>query len=366
MPMQANTGWRSLAPAGRPIVSDIRETSKEDLFRIARSASEAMELKPASRHILDHIVGCYGGEQIKGLYLVWPSNEFLMERTGLSERAVRYAVRQLIESGILGAKDSANGKRFAIRSKSGQIVDAYGFDLGPMIERAADFQGIVSALKDERRQRRNAFDEITICRRQILEALRFLEAKDGTPVAEEMQRLQEITPRRDSKAMPDTVLGMWRSLKDHTLSVYNTACGGNNDRHIKDNNDAPNQSCSNGFREYHGAEVEIRLSDLSEACPDALAYIGEKGGLSDLVRSAAELRGGFGVHQSAWAEALDLLGRVAGTAFFVTLQIYENDQRGKAQIKNFGGYFRSTVRKIAAGQISLAQEVSALRYRRRN
>lgn len=363
MQLQTNTGWRRLAPTeGRPAPSD-RETTKEELFRVARLAVEALSLRPAARHVLDHIIGCFGGELIAGRYLVWPSNEFLMERTGLSERAVRYALRELLVNGILGAKDSANGKRFAIRSKAGQIVDAFGFDLGPLLERTREFTRKVEELKQERRQRRSAFDLITICRRQILEMLRFLDAEVSTSLLAEVERIGDLTPRRDSKMPVDGALNLWISLKDHVEQIYNAACGGKDRRHIEDNNDAPDQSCSNGFRNNGGRAVEFRISDLYDACPDALSYAGEG---SDLLAAAASLRGGFGVHQSAWSEAVDTFGRAAAPVFFVALQIYENDQRAKATIKNFGGYFRAMVRKIATGELQLAHEIATLKYRRRN
>lgn len=341
------------------------EATKDDLFHASRLAGVALGLDQKARHVLDHLVGCYGGEQIKSMFLVWPANEFLMERTGLSERAVRYAVRSLVVAGAVRTKDSANGKRFAIRSKSGQIVDAYGFDLSPLLSRRDEFAARVEILKAEARTRRSTFDQITICRRYVQEVLAALDAKLGAAICDEYERLKALTPRRDSAAVVDSLLAMWRALKSHAEDVYNAAFGGTECRLIENNNDAPDQSCQSG-REDMGGRGEVAMPDLRKACGDALGYAGDISTMSELHLAAARLRGAFGVHQSAWAEAVDTLGGAAAPAFFVALQYYCLDQRSKAQIKNFGGYFRSLVRKIAGGQVDLKQEIAALQFRRRN
>lgn len=363
MQIQSNTGWRRLAPAAGVHYPQFDEVKKDDLFRTAQAAGLALQLRPKARQVLDQIIGCFGGEPIKGRIITWPSNELLMKRTGLSERALRYAVRDLISEGVIKSKESANGKRFAIHSKSGQVVDAYGFDLSPLLARRQEFEDVVSDLREVEKQRRADFDEITICRRYVLEVAGQL---SSAMLLNEAERLQALTPRRDSKASPGAVLAMWRSLKDEAETQYVSANGGKFSRLIKDNNDSPDQSCSNGRESKGVAGAEVKISELREACPDAIEYAGDPVTVPDVVRAAGQLRGGFGVHQSAWAEALERLGSTAGAVFFVALQNYVLDQRNKAQIKNFGGYFRSTVRRVAAGELDIKQEIQALRYRRRN
>lgn len=321
-------------------------------------------MRPSARHILEYLVGCFRGELIKSLHLVWPSNEFLMEQTGLSERAVRYALKELVQLSVIAPRDSANGKRFAIRSAKGQIVDAFGFDLGPLIQRREEIEARARHIKQERQERKRQLDEVTICRRHVLAVANALQ----TPaLLAEIERLERLTPRRDTKMPVTAALAMWRSLKEEADRLHITAFGGKNSRHIEDNNDSPDQSCSNGKGEYEGGGAAISITDVVDACPDAIAYADD--GYSNLVElsaTAGRLRGGLGVHESAWSEALGSLGLQAGVAFFVTLQHYDRDQARKAQIKNFGGYFRAFVRKVAAGQLDLKQEIAALKYRRRN
>lgn len=359
-----NTGWRRPARYIQPPL-EAPDAGAKDLFKAAKLAAKALNLRPGACFVLDQLVGCYGGEKIGGRYLVWPANEFLMERTRLSERGVRYSIRTLIDDGVITTKESANGKRFAIRSKTGQIHDAYGLDLTPLLARLEEFERRCEEIQAAAEHRRRQFDEITICRRSTLEMLNtdwFAE----TPVDDlqsEFDRLMTLTPRRDSFASPDAALAAWRALHEVTQARYDTACGGNSSRLIEDNKDAPDQSCNNGMDENGVARVEVTLVDVLAACPDAVAYATDVRTERDLIRAAGTLRGAFGTHESAWHEAIDMLGASrAAVAFFVVLQRHAEDNGEK--IKNFGGYFRAYVRMIEQGRVDLGDEVRGMRRRR--
>lgn len=354
-----STGWRP-APAVVFAAAALPEIDKDDLFKAARLAGEALKLRPALRQVLDYLVGCFK-EPIGARMLVWPSNEAIMERTGLSERAARYAVAGLVRLGVISSKDSANGKRFAIRSKSGQILDAFGLDLAPLAARVREFKAAAERRKEEREQRRRAFDEITILRRKCQALLDALAERDEPlgGLVSAFDALTRDTPRRDSKARPDASLARWGDLHDTIDQLYQAACGGKNCRLIESNKDAPDQSCPKG------QGTNVSLVDLVAVCPDALSYADPVRTEGELVAAAAKLRGVFGTHESAWQEACDGLGRVrAAGAFMVALQRYCEDQAGRATIRNFGGYFRAWARRMAAGEVDLAEEIRAMRRKR--
>lgn len=363
-----NSGWRRPARIAQPSTPP-PEVGLKELFAASRLAVTALSLRSSQRFVLDQLVGCFRGELIHGRYLVWPSNEFLMERTGLSERAVRYAIRGLIAEGVITSKESANGKRFAVRSKSGQISDAYGLDLSPLLQRQAEYSERCEEIKVAREYRRRQFDEITICRRSTQEMLSVLsQVTDKEPIDDllkEFDRQVEILPRRDSLASPEAALASWRVLLEVTQSRYDAAFGGNNSRIIKDNNENPDQSCYKGFEDIKQNRTEPTMIEIADACPDALQYVTNVRTERDLINEAGRLRGVFGTHESAWHEAIELLGPArAAKAFFVVLQRYSDD--AGQTIKNFGGYFRAYVRMIDTGRVDLIEEVRGMRRRRAN
>lgn len=359
-----NTGWRRPARFIQP-PEPAPEADSKELFSAARLAIKALALRPGASFVLDQLVGCYGGEPIGGRYLVWPSNDFLMERTRLSERGVRYAIRSLIDLGVITSKESANGKRFAVRSQNGQIRDAYGLDLSPLLIRQREFASRCEEIKSAREHRRRQFDEITIFRRSTLELVNAM-VEWETPVDDlqsEFDRLVSVTPRRDSFASPDAALSAWRMLHEVTKARYDTGCGGNTSRIIENNKDAPDQSCSKAPK--NGERAKVVLSDLTAACPDAMEYLETPRTERDLVNGAGRLRGTVGVHESAWFEAIEKLGPVAAAAtFFICLQYYEDDRKRKSAIRNFGGFFRSFTRRVADKQIDLVDEIRGMRRRR--
>lgn len=356
-----NSGWRA-PPAVILATQEYDCVAKTELFECARLAELALALRPSSRFVLTQLVGCFR-EALKGRLLVWPSNELLMERTGLSERSVRYAVAELLSTGAVTARDSANGKRFAVRSRSGQIIDAYGIDLAPLMERRQEFQAIVDRIREKREARKRAFDEITICRRQAESMAEVIDlpADLEATIADAKASL----PRRDSSADPTLALAEWRSILETVEQHYHAANGGKDCRIIENNNDAPDQSYSKGKEEDGARPDPVRLIDLTVACPDALSFADPIRNERELVQSAASIRGGFGVHESAWTEAVDKLGPVAaGAVFFLTLQHLCDDQKRKGSLRNYGGYFRSFMRRVAAGEVDLGIEIMAARRKR--
>lgn len=373
MERQTHTGWRALAPGLVQAVPKFDEAKKDKLYECQRLAERAMELKAGPRAVLNALVGVYGGEPIGGRLIVWPSNDMLVTRTGLSERAVRLCIRQLIDLGLLRSKDSANGKRFAIRSTRGQIIDAYGLDLSPLLEGAEEFEQRVEEQKIERDRRSRLFDQITVCKRAVRQVVATLGEHhpdvDAHGLQETFQNLEDATPRRSPQTSPDAFLVDWEKLRAHAESIYLTASAGKNRRHIDTDSNAPDQSCQRAQEWNEGGETEFTMADIGAACPDAFAYVnGSIRTFADLAAEAGKLRGGFGTHRSAWEEAGAKIGpAAAGVTFFMVLQLYCDSEAGRGpRISNFGGYFRSLVRMIAENKIELAEEIRRLKRRRAN
>ena len=76
-----------------------------------------------------------------------------MRAHGPAPATLRRALAQLVEAGIVIRRDSPNGKRYARRGEGGQVEQAFGFDLSPLVARAAEFERLADAVRAEARAR---------------------------------------------------------------------------------------------------------------------------------------------------------------------------------------------------------------------
>lgn len=331
----------------------------------------ALRLPASCRFVLEHLVGAYGGQLIGDKMLVWPSNEFLEERTGISERTIRFALARLIEAGVIAAHDSPNGKRYCRRNAAGQIIEAYGFDLSLILNRVSEFTDVVAAMNERERERLAAHDAVTIARRSAQETLRAIAEQfpdiDTSDLMKRAVELVRLTPRRSTKGSTGDVLPAWEQLRREAEARYYTACGGNISRHKDNNKYAPENPCNNGSEDVEEATPAANLKDLVAACPDAIEFTGEIRSEVELVATAGRFRGALGVSPSAWEEARKEIGPLpAAATLLMVLQMQASPPAGSEQIRNFGGYFRAMVRLIKNGNVSLDAEIRKLRARTRS
>jgi replication initiation protein RepC len=379
----ASSGGRRLrhaALAARKLaLEDGRTVTRKELSAAAREASKALDLRPAQRAVLSELVACWGEQEWERL-LVWPSNDYLMSRTGLTERAIRRILRQLVDLQLIAPKDSPNGKRYAVKDLAGQVVDAFGFDLTPVYARRGDWVVVLMEQKQLREVQKRAFDEVTICRRATEEALSALAEHfpdvDRSDAETRLKALQARTPTRSRITLPADLLDAWQLLRTDVEEVfYEAGKAGLRVLHTNNNNGSPSESCNKGFpkkaepvrsTEQHPEHLSPEL--ILEACPTLSDYGQPVRDLADIVSAGRYLRAALGAHESAWAEAVEDIGTVrAAIAVIYVLQLYEDDAAkngGESRIKNPGGYFRALTRMVKSGKIDLAVELLAMRRRR--
>ncbi|MPR08159.1 plasmid replication protein RepC [Microvirga tunisiensis] len=377
----ASTGGRRLSHAAlaarKLALENGRSVTRKELSAAGREAEKALQLRPALRLVLSELVACWGEQDWERL-LVWPSNDYLVSRTGLNERTIRFALKALIEMGLIIAKDSPNGKRYAVKDLAGEIIDAFGFDLTPIYARRGEWQDLLIEQKQLREVRKREFDEVTICRRASEEALASLAEHypevDRTDLEEQYRNLMAETPRRSSGAIPAGVLNAWQALRISTeQTFYDSGKGGIGFRHIEANNGSPSESCNKGFpkkaeavRSTEQTPEHLSPELILEACPAVSEYGQPIRDVADIVAAGRFLRASLGAHESAWREAVDELGAVkAAVAVLLVVQRYEDDvASGENRIRNPGGYFRAVVRMIKDRKIDLEVELLAMRRRR--
>mgnify|MGYP002039653001 CR=1 FL=1 len=119
-------------------------------FHAIRDAKEPLGATDRALAILNALLSFHPESELTsdGELIVWPSNEQLTARAnGMSPATLRRHLSCLVDCGLIIRRDSPNGKRFARRGRGGQVEQAYGFDLSPIVARAEEFAELVSELR---------------------------------------------------------------------------------------------------------------------------------------------------------------------------------------------------------------------------
>ena len=104
--------------------------------------------------------------------VVFPSNRELSIRAhGMAPATLRRHLASLVEAGLIIRRDSPNGKRFARRGQCGEIAEAFGFDLTPLIARAAEIENLAEEVRVENRAIALLRERITLVRRDIVKMI---------------------------------------------------------------------------------------------------------------------------------------------------------------------------------------------------
>ena len=103
--------------------------------------------------------------------IVWPSDAELEDRLCVGASQRKAIVRAAMDGGYVRLRRSPTGKRWGRREtggREGRILDAYGFDLAPLAERMAEFDGITVEWEARRDEGRRLRREITSSRNHVL------------------------------------------------------------------------------------------------------------------------------------------------------------------------------------------------------
>ncbi|MBB3386666.1 DNA-binding transcriptional ArsR family regulator [Rhizobium sp. BK609] len=127
--------------------------NKWKLFRAICEARPSLGVSDRALTVLDALLTFYPGDEIseeRGL-VVFPSNAQLSIRArGMTAATLRRHLAVLVEAGLILRKDSANGKRYARRDGAGEVSEAFGFSLAPLLARAAEIETIAAQVQADR------------------------------------------------------------------------------------------------------------------------------------------------------------------------------------------------------------------------
>lgn len=315
--------------------------------------------------------------------IVWPSNEQLMARAnGMPPTTLRRHLAVLVDCGLIIRRDSPNGKRYARKGQGGEIEQAYGFDLAPMVARAEEYKTLAAAVQAEKKAFRVAKERLTILRRDIV---KMIEAglEEGVPGNWKrfQQAYQEIAgqiPRTAPRQLLESIGGemesLWREIRELLETFAKTqntdANESHSGRHIQNSNpDLPSESESGLAKEDEAGgsaaanhnlpslpKRELPLGIVLDACPNMRWLIkgGEIRHWKDLLAAAELARPMLGISPSAWREAREVLGDQQAAITLAAIH------QKADQISSAGGYLRSLTDRAKDGKFSVWPMMMAL------
>ena len=383
--------------------------TNKHLLKAAADAAKALELNPKERQVLTELALSFGGQQLATGLLCWPSNAHLSARTNIPERTLSRVLSGLCRQGLIVARESANGKRFPIKNRKGEIVDARGFDLTPLYARAPDFAARCKEIEVETRLCRQLRGDVTAARN----AVRDLCAADGAglliTIAARLDALPYPLPRcatsREIAAAAEVFVTLADDARDilyaasesPEMTGYACQIG----RHSEQDTKFPIEDCNQNlsaasatphssqkgaygaieaFREKRGGIVRHNERSIANAekcipkdldlwlaaCPE-LAHFEPVRSIEHAAATGAELLRACGLAQRGFDGAARDIGSVNTglVALFVYQRHADGERAGGTPIRSPGGLFVSLTREIAQGHNDLGRALKTMRQRRR-
>jgi replication initiation protein RepC len=394
--------------ASQVAARDIEAEKSVDKWKLYRALCEARPLLGITDRalaVLNALLSFYPRNELAeehGL-IVFPSNAQLSLRAhGMAEQTIRRHLSVLIEAGLLIRKDSPNGKRYAHKDRSGEINDAFGFSLAPLLARAEEIERLAAEVIAERLHLQRLRERLTLCRRDITKlveaALEDGAGGDWMGIVSHLHALLDDLPRKPTVTQIEATLDEMELLREEVINrlemlMKTQKQSGNpyqNERHIQNSNPEIITESEPSFETKQGAKSEIAIgreikpqgrhedeADLLgkrseagehaglksfplglvlQACPQISDYGsgGTIGNWRDLMSAAVVVRSMLGVSPSAYQDACSVMGpENAATVMACILE------RG-GHISSAGGYLRDLTRRAEKGEFALGPMLMAL------
>lgn len=382
---------------------------KWKLYRALCEARPLLGITDRALAILNALLSFYPkGElcQDNGL-IVFPSNAQLSLRAhGMAEQTIRRHLATLVDAGLLIRKDSPNGKRYARKEQGGELREAFGFSLAPLLVRAEEIERLAAEVVAERLHLQRLRERLTLCRRDVAKliemALEEGAAGNWSAIHLHFRSVVEQLPRSPSAEQIAATLDELEMLREEIVNqlemqvkTYNQ--GGNaphTERHIQNSNPQSITELEPSFETKQGATAEdgsegraepteqiqkdeakidpvsgthaasaanaalrsFPLGLVLQACPEIMAY-GPRGAIGtwrDLMAAAVVVRSMLGVSPSAYEQACEIMG--AENAATVMACVLER----AGHINSAGGYLRDLTRRAERGEFAIGPMLMAL------
>lgn len=154
--------------AGSPVNADSRSALKSELRDTLGSlqrVSAHFGLKANHSSILNMLVSFLRDLTADGRPVIYASNRAMCERAhGMELQTLQRGLRRLIEAGLIRRHTSPNGKRYTHRAADGTILEAFGIDISPLIERRAEIQELSASAHAQEIEMRILRDRLSCLR----------------------------------------------------------------------------------------------------------------------------------------------------------------------------------------------------------
>lgn len=361
------------APAPQPSIN------KWQILRSLTAARAAFGLSSRTLTVLSALLGFLPGDTLEDgeALVVFPSNRALALRAhGVAEATLRRHIATLVKTGLIARHDSPNGKRYAARDRLGKIAVAYGFDLRPLLTRAAEIAEAAQRARDAAEALHRQREAVVLGLRDVTKLLAYarqcgLTGPDGDTDAR-LDALRRALRRRLSPSELTSLatgISQLRAIVDNLLkpgieSIPMSGTDSQIERHYH-NSEKGNSESESGRedcdvtraaqQDQPAGDPPIPLHLVRKACTSLADYAPDEiRHWRDFVGAVERIRPWLGISADTWSEAAAGLGSC--NAAIVTACILQRSDH----IASPGAYLRSLTRKAAAGSFSPGPMVMAL------
>ncbi|WP_134682100.1 plasmid replication protein RepC [Paracoccus ravus] len=348
-----------------PSSGRLEPVNKWHLLRELTAAREAFGVTDRDLRILQALLSFHPGDMLEGSgpLIIYPSNTSICERLhGMPCSTMRRHLGNLVSSGLLGRRDSPNGKRYVRRGLSGS--HAFGFDLAPLIERFTEIAAEAHNTRIRDEHLRDLRETVSLMRRDLAGLVEY-HAK--TAPSEEFDTYTALAIRIASelrrKLSEQELRVRQHELKEAIASLHSTSCPEKCQKtakmstntaeieqhyqnHIKERKDSEN--CPETAKRLP-QESRIPLGMVIANCQEILSYaLHPVKHWRDLISLAEQVRPMTGITRQVWENAKALMGVENATATLaVILERFSEIRTPSAYLarlssKAFTGTFSAT------------------------
>lgn len=328
--------------------------------------------------------------------IVFPSNETLSLKLGVSVRQVQKLLNEGVALGLIWHRDSANGNRIGARGKDGRLIYAYGIDLSPLGSRYDEFLAVAENGGAQDRRIDALRKRLTAARRRIHRLSEVVlvenmtEIDGSTPLNIAQLAAHQMRTVRDERLLEGCVSQLEREAAELDTKVASVLTGQSNqppkrtpsseslDTLITTTIQPPTAKA-----ELRSKPSEIEKSDYDARCrtsqtdvnadllrygvnppfihevaPELVSVHGEApSSWNDIICAAERWVRQIGIHQYVWHDACRLMGeKGAAASVIMTSWKYLH-----GHVERPGAYLRGLNQRALDGKLNLGRTFHSLR-----